>query len=386
MSVIISCSGKFHAFALAEQLERHGMLNYFYTSYAYQKNTFLRRFVRRVDREIIPTEKIFTNTLLAFPIKLLPGSGFIWLQLYDRWVAGRVKQSNSKIFIGWSGMSLQSIRAAKATGKITIVERGSSHILYQNELLIEEYKKFGIDFSIDKRMIEKELKEYQEADYISIPSTFVKKSFIKYGVAESKLIVNHYGSSVEFAPGKNGKRNDKFTILYLGAITIQKGLVYLFEALNKLDIEDNNYEVWFVGKIHSEMKTTVEKYKKGNWKFLGQKNFYDLPSIITKCDIAVMPSLQDGFGMVINQILACGIPVIATENTGGPDIIDEGINGFIVPIRDPDKIGEKINLLFSDSGLLAKMKEEAAFTVKKNFSWSDYGNRYAIFLNNIINQ
>ena len=99
-----------------------------------------------------------------------------------------------------------------------------------------------------------------------------------------------------------------------------------------------------------------------------------------------MPSLQDGFGMVINQILACGIPVIATENTGGPDIIDEGINGFIVPIRDPDKIGEKINLLFSDSGLLAKMKEEAAFTVKKNFSWSDYGNRYAIFLNNIINQ
>ena len=129
-------------------MEKNGQLNSLMTCYAYQRNTFLRRFVRRIDKEIIPASKIHSNIILAFPIKLLQGSAYLWLDLYDRWVAGKIKNNQCKVFIGWSGMSLHAIRAAKASGKITIIERGSSHIVYQNQILQEEYKKFGIDFSI----------------------------------------------------------------------------------------------------------------------------------------------------------------------------------------------------------------------------------------------
>lgn len=379
--VDVSCSGKFHAFALAEQMEKNGMLDNFYTTYAYQKNILLRKLVRRTDKENIPISKIRTNTFLAFPIKLLPGSGYFWLDLFDRWVARKIRKRNSKIFIGWSGMSLHSIRAAKASGKITILERGSSHILYQNQILQDEYKNFGFNFSIDSRIITKELNEYEEADYISIPSLFVKNSFIEQGVKEEKLIMNPYGVSNFFnAPLKSTNKN-KFTILYLGTLSIRKGLKYLFEALNILKINSNEFEVWFVGKVDKELVEIVDSSKKHNWKFFGHINHYDLQKYITQCDVAVHPSLEEGLSMVIPQLLKCGIPVIATKNTGGENIINEGKNGFIVPIRSPERIAEKINYLYNNLKILDQMKIDAAYS--QNSSWDDYGKRYIDFLKSI---
>ncbi|MFM9944320.1 MAG: hypothetical protein ACKVQB_03725, partial [Bacteroidia bacterium] len=132
--VTISCSGKLHAFALAEQLERNNKLDSLLTTYAYQKNTFFNRFVKRIDKEEIPVNKIRTNISLAFPIKLWPDKVHIWNNLFDLWVAKQLKTSKSKIFIGWSGMSLHSIIVAKNKGMKTILERGSTHIVFQNEI------------------------------------------------------------------------------------------------------------------------------------------------------------------------------------------------------------------------------------------------------------
>lgn len=384
MSVIISCSGKFHAFALAEQMEKHGLLDHLYTTYAYQKNVKLRHFVKRIDKESIPTKKIHTNNLLAFPIKLLPRQGYTWLDMYDRWVASKIKNINSKIFIGWSGMSLHAIRAAKAKGMITIIERGSSHIVYQNEILNEEYKNFGIDFTIDKRMIEKELKEYDEADFVSIPSTFVENSFLREGIPSAKLFINHYGVGSAFKTNRKHLFKKKFTIVYVGTLSIQKGLIYLFEALNLLTIDENSYEVWFIGKIDKELIDIANKAKKGNWKFFGHVNHYDLHQYLGQCDIAVQPSLQEGLSMVIPQLMSCGIPVIATTNTGGENIIKNNINGFIIPIRSPLSIYEKIIYLFNDQISLAKMKNAAMETITNGFTWDDYGNRYSSFIRKLL--
>ena len=388
--VIVSCSGKFHAFALAEQLQRHGILGGLYTTYAFQKNKIMRRFTSRVDRELIPPRKIQTNIPIA--IKMKRGAQpFDTNEMFDKWVARKIARKNDyNVFIGWSGMSLHAMKKAKAAGKTVIVERGSSHIQYQDEILKEEYKKFGIDFKIDPRTIAKELQEYQLADYISIPSGFVKNSFLKMGVPENKLVQNPYGSSSHFrkatSPGKvsGQKKNDgRFRILYLGSLLIRKGLIYHFEALRKLNIPPGKVEAWFIGKVDGEMKQTVEKYKMNNWKFFGHINHYDLPQYISACDVAVQPSLEEGLSMVIPQMLGCGTPVIATTNSGGGDVIENGSNGFIVPIRDPDAIAAKIEKLYNDRPLLENMKSAAADTTRRDFSWNGYGDRYVNFINKI---
>jgi glycosyltransferase involved in cell wall biosynthesis len=88
--------------------------------------------------------------------------------------------------------------------------------------------------------------------------------------------------------------------------------------------------------------------------------------------------------MVIPQIMGCGIPVIASTHSGGSNIIFDGVNGFIVPIRDPAAIAKKIEFLFFQPDSLKLMKEKAGSSVRTGFTWNDYGDRYARFLEEIL--
>lgn len=383
--VIISCSSKFHAFALAEQMAKNGWLNGFYTSYAYAKNTLIRRFVKRVDKEEIPVSLIHTNLPLAFPIKLFGSKAHVWNDWFDRWVASRLT-ANSKVFIGWSGMSLHSLRAARKAGMITVLERGSSHIVHQHNILKEEYKKFGKEFAVHPTVMKKELREYEEADYISIPSFFVRDSFIQNGVPVEKLIVNPYGVSGFFKPAASPKTGKKFTIVYLGSLSIRKGLIYLMEALNQLELPKEDYEVWFIGSMQDEIKPFFSRYQKENWKFFGQINHYDLKQYLSQADVGIQPSLEEGLSMVIPQMMACGLAVIVTRNTGGENMIKNGVNGFVVPAASPASIAEKINLLYKDREILNDMKKAAGDIIFSDFTWDDYGKRYIDHLQHILSE
>ena len=385
--VTISCSGKLHAFALAEQMERHRLLDEFDTTYASFKNTFLHRYVKRTDKESIPVQKIQTNTVLAFPAKLWQTKSHVWNQFFDEWVARRLKKSLSKVFIGWSGMSLVSMGVAKKKGMLTILERGSSHIEVQDRILQEEYKKFGQPFSVHPAVIEKELKEYEAADYISVPSFFVRDSFVEQGVSADKLFLNPYGVSSFFTTGDMaaGQTGQKiFRIVYVGGISVRKGLIYLFRALASLSIPSSMYEVWFLGTIEPLMQEKIREYQQPNWKFWGQIDHYELPTYLRQCDLGVQPSLEEGLSMVIPQMMSCGLPVIASTNSGGANMITDTVDGFIVPIRDPKAIAEKIEWLFAHTDFLHIMQKKAGASISEQFTWNKYGDRYSQFIKTVI--
>jgi glycosyltransferase involved in cell wall biosynthesis len=385
--VTISASTKLWAFAMAEQFEKHGMLDELITTFAYSKNTFARHFIKRIDKEDIPPDKIETNLFLALPIGLFRQFPHIWNEYFDRWVAGKLKPG-SKVFVGWSGMSLHSIRRAKELGMITILERGSSHIEIQHAILQEEYARFGKKFAINSSVIAKELQEYEEADYIAVPSTFVKDSFIKKGISEQKIFLNPYGANRSFIRKTQAVRDSKakFRIVYMGTLSIRKGLIYLFQALASLQIPEQDFDVLFLGSVESDMKSTIAKYKKNNWRFLGHVDYYSLPDHLVKCDIGVQPSLEEGLSMVIPQMMACGVPVIITPNTGGQNIIRDGVNGLVVPVRDPAAIANKLEWAFRNPNLLNEMKEKASDSISSEFTWDAYGNRYSSFLQSIAPQ
>src|SRR5688572_30604121 len=113
-AIVVSCNAKLHAFNLAEQLQQEGLLHSFYTMYAYQKNTLLRRLIKRVDKEAIDPRLIHTILPCAFYYAVKPGRAFERNDLYDRIVSRQLKNIHGyKIFIGWSGMSLRQIRKVK---------------------------------------------------------------------------------------------------------------------------------------------------------------------------------------------------------------------------------------------------------------------------------
>ncbi len=88
--------------------------------------------------------------------------------------------------------------------------------------------------------------------------------------------------------------------------------------------------------------------------------------------------------MVIPQLLACGVPMIITPNTGGENMVTDGENGFVVPVRSSEAITEKIELLYHDRQKLQVMKDKAAQTARQNFTWDAYGDRYEKFLDSLV--
>lgn len=385
MKVVISCGGKFHAFHLAEQLNKRGYLHRLLTTYYSIKDWWLPK--SRNDKEKIDLIKVRTNILPEiigrgfgqFPfIRNLTNWNYYSLQLFDGWAREQVDRCD--ILVAWSGMALHTIRRAKSYGAMTIVERGSSHILYQKEILEEEYEKYGIRIKpVDGRIVEKELIEYSEADYISIPSNFVKKTFLEKGFVNEKLIHVPYGvdlSSFKKIP----KEDDIFRVIFVGGLTLRKGIHYLLQAFAELNLQ--NSELLLIGSISPEIKPFLKECQEG-CSYFGKMPHLELYKQFSQGSVFVMPSIEEGLAMVIPQAMACGLPVICTINTGGSDIIREGKEGFIVPIRDVEALKEKITYLYDHENERKAMSEMAVRRARE-FTWDHYGEKiikeYALVL------
>ena len=116
------------------------------------------------------------------------------------------------LFVGWSSFSLHSLSQAKRLGAKTIVERNSSHKLHQRDILREEYGRFGLKARVaHPKVVEKVLAEFAEADYISIPSQYVKRTFLERGVPADKLVHVPYGVNLEPARIGHGLRGGRLS-------------------------------------------------------------------------------------------------------------------------------------------------------------------------------
>ncbi len=370
MKITVSVNGRFHAFDLAAQLHKHGHLKRLITPYPAFK----------AQEWGIPKEKIVS--LLALEIMkrggiFLPQAGKRYLSvlqkdLYDRFAA-RFIPSDTDIFIGWSSNSLHGIRKAKQVGAVTVLERGSSHMLTQLELLREEFNLQGRVFNEHHPAItEKELKEYEEADYISIPSHFVKRTFLKHGISEEKLIHIPYG--VDLTDFRPVQKEDKiFRIIYCGGLTLQKGVHYLIQAFCELNLPDT--ELWLLGGGGEEIHEFLKRYDKGKVKLKGHQPQNQLHWFYSQSNVYCQPSIQDGFGMVIPQAMACGLPIICTINTGGEDLIKDGKEGFVIPIRDVTALKDKILYLYEHQDICREMGQSAKEKVSRGFTWDNYGRK-----------
>jgi glycosyltransferase involved in cell wall biosynthesis len=370
MKVIISVGGRFHAFNLAQQLFKKQHLKKLITSYP--------KF--EVEKYGIPREKVEAVIIkeilgrgwgkLPYFVRNIYNPQFLILNCFDKIASTKVDDSD--IFVGFSSFSLHSLRKAQKSGAIGVIERGSSHILFQQSILEEEYEKLGLKFKgAYPKTIEKELEEYKEADYISIPSSFVKRSFLKKGVPENKLIQVPYGVDLhEFH--QIPKKDEVFRVVYVGSMKIRKGTHYLLQAFSELNLP--NSELLLVGGMLDNMKAFFEKYK-GSYRWIGHQPQKELYRYYSQSNIFVIPSIEDGFGMVILQAMACGLPVICTANTGGEDLIENGKQGFVIPIRDVEALKKKILFLYENPEICEEMGRLAKAKVEKEFTWDHYGEK-----------
>ncbi len=273
-------------------------------------------------------------------------------------------------------------RLAKKKGAIVIIDQGASHPLHRKNLLKSAYSKYNSNCLLpDEPRMKKTLQEYTFADYIFVPSEYVYKNFIENGGNPNKIFIIPYG--VDENKFKPIPKNDQvFRIIYVGLLSLSKGINFLLEAYYQL-ISDNkieNTELLLIGKIDYSLQPVVSRYE-GMYKHIPYVPNHELYKYYSNSSVFVFPSLSEGSSLATYEAMSCGLPSIVTKNSGSQ--VRDGIDGFVIPIEDVDELKNKILLLYKNNELRIRMGESAKERISV-FTWDKYGEEIAKAYRKII--
>ncbi len=369
MKVSVSVHGRYHAFELARGLYGQGHLNQLLTTYP----AFAAR--KAVGRGA-PVESAWLLELQRrlyskFGIGAKPDLAIA--KAFDRFARSHLNPQ-SDLFVGWSSASLEAIAMAQANGSKVIIERGSTHIAAQTDVLKAAYKDFGLVFSeTEPEMIEREEQEYALADRISVPSRYAAQTFIERGFAPEKLLMNGLGVDLTRFRAPNQRPIDrKPQVLFVGGVGIRKGVPWLIKAFQRLSAKA---ELHIVGPVSPDYAAFLRDEVLQNMTVHGAVSGAALITAYERADIFCLPSLEEGYGMVIPQAMACGLPVVTTDVTGAADLLTSGENGLVVPPADSAALADALEELIDNGALRQSMGQKALVTVQAGHNWQDYSER-----------
>jgi glycosyltransferase involved in cell wall biosynthesis len=287
--------------------------------------------------------------------------------LFGRWVLEEARRLRCDVVHTFSGVAEEVLREKQTLCRLGQIVRGSVHIRYQDQLLREEEGRTGVELDRPSAwMVEREEREYELADRIVVLSQFAYQSFLSRGIHPDKVRVVASGVRFDqFTPSRSALENRikriesgaPLNVLFVGNLSFQKGLHDYVEVVKAL--HDGPFRFSIVGNITEEANSlfaSVSAYVKLTTRVFEGR----LPELYAEQDVFLFPTIQDGYPAVLAQATANGMPVITTPNGSGPDIITNGVTGWIVPIRSPTLLIEKLVWCHENRSALAAMAFVAA--------------------------
>jgi glycosyltransferase involved in cell wall biosynthesis len=407
MKIILThATGNQNVRAVLSSLYKEEMLAGFNTAIAVQENngllhllpasmtTEIRRRSFPVPRKLIHTKLVRELARLA-----LPKLGFkkhiqhekgwacidaVFREL-DRYTASRLSNCSSwqnskrRAVYSYEDGALETFKAAKKMDISCIYELPIAYWETGKKLLKEESERVpawaetlggGIKDSAEK--LERKTEELQLADIVIAPSSFVLDS-LPLWAAEKNRISAAFGSPATDFSAKNGhpvteNKKRPLRVLFVGSMSQRKGLADLFSAVRLLNC--NNIELIIMGSLQAPM----EFYKKqlNNFTYLPGRPHEEVLQLMRSCDVFCLPSIVEGRALVMQEAMSQGLPLIITANTGGQDLIIEGVTGFLVPIRSPESIAEKLTWFLEHRETIPAMAVQARLHAAR-YTWNGYG-------------
>ena len=350
LKVAIGVHGRFHAFELAAALGGVADVRQVATTYP-----------ARIARRLLPPDIPLRTAPSLELIRRLQGRLDLWPRAhafigrrFGKFVA-RTLPPEIDVFLGWSGASLEALEAAKRRGALAVVERGSTHILHQDDVLRRASAASGRDFpGIDRDIVARELAEYDLADRIEVPSGFAAETFVARGTPWEKLIVNPYGVDARaFATIAERPSRARPVIVFVGGIGTRKGAQDLIAAAAVLG---DRATLVMVGPVAPGFRAAAG----GNVRFTGALDRPRLIAELHAADSFCLPSYEEGLALSMLQAMAAGLAVVATPETGIADVADEGSEALIVPSGRPDALAAALGILADDADRRRAMGAAAA--------------------------
>jgi len=313
---------------------------------------------------------------VRLPYRLL--GVFRTVALHDWIVARRLEKLAGQIDIvhTWPLGALQTLKTAARLGIPTVLERCNAHTGYAMEVVQKECERLGVSLPPDQehafnaRKLRKEETEYELADRLLCPSDFVKKTFLDRGFPEQKLARHQYGFDEKgFYPQLQPRNKEQgLTVIFVGLCAVRKGVHYALEAWLRSPASKSG-RFLIAGEFLPEYrKKLAAMLSQPSVTVLGHRS--DVPELMRKSDVLVLPSLEEGSALVTSEARGSGCVLLVSEAAGA--ICRDRENALVHRVGDVAALTQHFTLLHEDRNLLRRLRA-ASLTTVSELTWDTAG-------------
>ena len=361
-----------------------GLGSVLFTKYGSEK--FRKRLAEKFyNRLILDIPSVNIHTFPVSEIARVIATRLGWSEVGDtvwEWSEKRFDKLVSKNLEGLDAVyayehaALETFRAAKIKGIRTIYEMPAPHHATTSRILDAEYEKYPELAGFQKQLSQSKTElrnqrreqELRLADIVVCNSNVTRDSLINAGVESSRIIKVPLGMPAIPADSKRDAWGGKMICLYAGSISLKKGVHYLLKAWETFG-NRKDMELQLFG--HMELPEATFKNLSDNVVINKPVSSLELREHYRSSSILLFPTLFDGFGMVVSEALAEGLPVLTTTRAGASEFIKDKYNGFIVPVCDPRAIVSVLEWCASNRDTLHDMRDACTETAR-SWQWEDY--------------
>jgi starch synthase len=399
--VLVVHPGTQHSLETAQGLAEAGLLRRYYTSLYVRPQWFrllratangraaaLEQRLHKRHRPALATELVATRPLLevlhlsAARLSIarpLAEPLLRWRnERFDAYVARRLARERPAVVLGYDTSALRVFQQARRLGIRCVLDQTIGHLrtaaaLYREEAELHPDFADSLPPAPPDWLIERCRHEALQADCVLAPSEYVRNTLTAIGVADERIVLLPYGAdTTRFSPALP-RAGGPFRLLFVGQLSQRKGLKYLLEAFVRLRLPDA--ELILVGPVMGS-GSGLRRYREF-FRHVPPTPQPELSQWYAQADVFVYPSLHEGSALVIYEALASGLPVITTPNSGS--VVRDGLEGFLVPIRDVQALAERILFLYETPELRRELARRARVRAEQ-FSWTLYRQRLAAVL------
>lgn len=293
---------------------------------------------------------------------------------FDRHVAARLPRvQRLQAVYAYEDGALRTFQAAERLGLRRIYDlpigywRSAQSTFQEERELQPEWACTLTGLADSCAKLERKDQELQLADLVVVPSEFVHSTLMEHGATAAPIAVVPFGSPQPLAVPPQRRSAGPLRVLFVGSLGQRKGLSYALDAVDSLG---SLVRLTLIGKVTApQCRPLMAALERHHWI-----ETLPHPQILEQMrahDVLLLPSLFEGYALVISEALSQALPVITTPNSGGTSSVRDGIEGFIVPIRNGQAIADRLQQLADDGDQLAAMRQ-ACLRRAAELSWAGY--------------
>ena len=310
--------------------------------------------------------------------------------LHDYIVSRRIEKLAGKIDVihAWPLGALRTLEVAKRFGIPTVLERPNAHTRFAYEAVQKECERLGVtlpsrhEHAYQPDVLRKEEREYRLATRLLCPSEFTVQTFLNHGFPRDQLARHIYGydETVYYANGREPRSDSGLRMLFVGVCAVRKGVHYALEAwLRSPASRDGIFQIAgsFLPAYREKLGPMLSH---PSVKVLGHRR--DVPELMRHSDILVLPSIEEGFGLVCTEAMGSGcVPLVSEACT---DVCRHNVNALVHPVGDVAALENHITMLWKDRSLLARLRARGLETAP-HVTWNAAGRRLLDVYRDVIN-